>query len=575
MDNMRDILNKLEEALKPSQYRAVVKGWNKERYADIFKDSAYEHDKNGYRVFIPLGDKNSNAQPIRPPMDIEKVLTDNGFEVQDYSKGIAYNKEKKQPIKIGKVLNKLGRQDLMQKFNNDNRREGTKNEYIVVISRHPYDIAGMSTDRGWTSCMNLDCGEYKRFVPLDVEKGSVIAYVTTSDDKNLNNPTGRMLIKPFYDERSSDGQVYFGIEDRVYGTNVPGFQDAVKSWVNMVNTKYNGLSDVVAARLDSELYSDSSSVRIMTGGGEGSESDSLFSYMKNNVGQISTIIDNFGFPVIYDVEDDSVILQQWNDLKEFASDIGFDLLENFAYKLDQIKDGKVFDDDEIKSMTEDFYPTVEDYEEVLRYLTEADMKKIGDELGITGEVGSFEYLRDIAEQMESSKYAPAMRTAMLQASVIATPSTTEELDEMENFLFDVALRSMNFTNIPYTMYISKTDDERIRITDQLDSFVAGISTAVSEEDEDETDYDSIFYKDARNKTYWPFGIDTHDLKNYVSQLEDDEDDLYKRIEFFVANVTGKELDGLPFDEQLAANIFTKEMLQMESLQRLKELANIK
>lgn len=37
------ILDLLAEALKPSQYRSLVKSWDKSRYADIF--SKYPHDR--------------------------------------------------------------------------------------------------------------------------------------------------------------------------------------------------------------------------------------------------------------------------------------------------------------------------------------------------------------------------------------------------------------------------------------------------------------------------------------------------------------------------------------------------
>tara|TARA_R110000851_G_scaffold51669_1_gene122562 strand:- start:60 stop:1223 length:1164 start_codon:yes stop_codon:yes gene_type:complete len=246
-------IKQITEALKPSQYRPLVKGWDKARYADIFTNPKYKHDKNGYRVFIPIGSSSvSNTSPVQT--EIESSLQQNGFEIVDYTKGIAQKKDTKQNIKIGKLLTKLKQQELLGKFNTDKTREGTKKEYMVVISRHPYDIGGQSTDRGWTSCMNLEDGKFKQYVPIDVEVGTVVAYVTDKNDPDLKNPTGRVSIKPFVDILGTT-HVEFGIEKSVYGTQVPGFIEAVRKWVNEIN-RQNKLDTVVALKVNPQLYND-------------------------------------------------------------------------------------------------------------------------------------------------------------------------------------------------------------------------------------------------------------------------------------------------------------------------------
>ena len=246
----------LAEALKFSQIRPYMKDWDRERYGDIFKNPKFKHDKNGYRVFFPIETRISdNTEKSPTHIEIEKFLNENGFEIVDYIKGIVRNTEKNQNIKIGKVLNKLKATDLLNAFNVDKTREGTKSEYIVVISRHPYDIAGMSTDRGWTSCMNLDTGMMRHYVPIDIKEGSVVAYVTKVNDPDLKNPTGRLLIKPFVDVLGSPN-VQFGIEERIYGTDVPGFIDTVKRWVDAVNDSQI-LNDVAIFKFNNKLYADS------------------------------------------------------------------------------------------------------------------------------------------------------------------------------------------------------------------------------------------------------------------------------------------------------------------------------
>lgn len=249
-------LSELFEALKPSEYRPLVKGWDKERYAAIFKSDKYKHDKNGYRVFLPL-DEDAVSEPSKVQRYITDELVDYGYEVTDYRKGLLKNKKNNQTIKIGKVLTKLDRDDLLQMFTTDKAREAVRNEYIVVISRHPYDIAGMSTGRGWRSCMNLHDGIHKEFVPMEIKAGSVVAYVTSKTDPDLKNPTGRIMIKPFVNFLDPDNKdnVYFGMEDKVYGTNVRGFRDTVKEWVDWVNSN-NKLDGVAIFTFNSFSYND-------------------------------------------------------------------------------------------------------------------------------------------------------------------------------------------------------------------------------------------------------------------------------------------------------------------------------
>ena len=144
------------EAMKPSMYREYVKGWDKSRYEDIFMSGKYKTDKNGYRIFLDI----KQEQPKeRQHGDTERMISDHlksiGYEVEDYIKGLAYKSDNpKRKIKIGKLLNKSN-QTFFHYFQNDPVRQSTKSEFMVVISRHPYDIAGMSTNRGWESCMRL------------------------------------------------------------------------------------------------------------------------------------------------------------------------------------------------------------------------------------------------------------------------------------------------------------------------------------------------------------------------------------------------------------------------------------
>ena len=90
----------------------------------------------------------------------------------------------------------------------------------IIISRHPYDIAGMSTGRGWRSCMHLEDGQFNEYVPQTIAAGGLIAYLCNEDDKNIKNPKGRVLIKPFapnYDEMNYEEPNFKLFCSRVYG----------------------------------------------------------------------------------------------------------------------------------------------------------------------------------------------------------------------------------------------------------------------------------------------------------------------------------------------------------------------
>ena len=230
---MISFLEYFQEALKPSQYRQYVKGWNKARFEDIFLNPKYERDRRGYRVYLPL--KKAEGE-IRINPDVRQFVQDKGYEISDYKAGLASKNNR--VIKIGKLLDDP---EIKKLYDNDPARQAQA-EYEVVISRHPYDIAGMSTDRGWTSCMNLKDGSNKEYVALDVKEGTLVAYLIKKGDRDIKRPVARIAIKPFVNVLAAD-EIAFGIENAVYGTDVPGFTSTVKDWVNYVNKskKLNGV----------------------------------------------------------------------------------------------------------------------------------------------------------------------------------------------------------------------------------------------------------------------------------------------------------------------------------------------
>ena len=198
----------LLEALPLSVAKKYTKLWKPEYAKALFQK--YTNDPKAYRIYFPL--EENTSEKLAVPKEIKDYLNDKGYEILDYKEGIAERTvktqqgEKKQKVKIGAILKE--EPTLLKSFNERLGGNKTKESNLLVcISRHPYDIAGMSTNRGWTSCMNLETGCNKKYVEQDVKQGSLIAYLINSDDKNINHPIGRILIMIMENYQQKDGSI--------------------------------------------------------------------------------------------------------------------------------------------------------------------------------------------------------------------------------------------------------------------------------------------------------------------------------------------------------------------------------
>lgn len=197
---------------------------------------------------------------------------------KNYTEGYYVSPLSNTKISIGKIFNLVKKKlpnynyygtsikDLEKVFNT----RPSKFKGKVVISRHPYDIAGMSTDRGWSSCMNLVKTEgmenYSEYVEPTIMRGALIAYLIKDKDKNINSPTSRLLIKPYIRKGETinyaePNWVLF-VSD-IYGTVYPKFAKAVQRWVNenwnnkilenSKNKEFEFLHDLYKEKSDKEL----------------------------------------------------------------------------------------------------------------------------------------------------------------------------------------------------------------------------------------------------------------------------------------------------------------------------------
>jgi hypothetical protein len=264
--------NYLFEALKPSEFRGLMRVGRDlamkriEGIWDKLKSQADSTNRNGDRLFFEI-----SASPLEDKL--HRYLKANNYEIVDYKGGLVKKVGDKNNVKIVKVLTMLGKDDptasklqrnyeLLKSVNKLNDYDSAKSEsavaedYIMVISKSPYDLGGMSTDRKeWDSCMNLRDGINRHYVPIDIERGTLVSYLVNPTDKNIEKPTGRILIKPYVEIDNKD-EVLYGIQhNRVkYGKDNPEY---VKTLINLLDKAQEEKTGIF--RLDDELYYDSGS----------------------------------------------------------------------------------------------------------------------------------------------------------------------------------------------------------------------------------------------------------------------------------------------------------------------------
>ena len=132
-------------------------------------------------------------------------------------------------------------------------------EYAIIIGKHPVDIAGMSSGRGWVSCMTLPGdpkspkgGGNQKYVACDVKYGTLIAYLVNKTDQNINRPIGRLLIKPYYHKVKNT--VIYIPEIESYGTVPVTFYSTIEDLFDKVNSK--ATLDRGVYKLAKKLYPD-------------------------------------------------------------------------------------------------------------------------------------------------------------------------------------------------------------------------------------------------------------------------------------------------------------------------------
>lgn len=214
------------------------------------------------RIYIPLNQSLTrsftqfqNSKDYYSPEDQEVIegLKDLGFEVLDYREGYVRRGQGKE--KIGGVLSRLiataENSEKKSLYNRWLRRFSTSparnaknltNDMWIIISRNPHDIARMSYDTSWESCMELTDGMYKHVPFCVIKSGGMVAYLLNKSEQEvkklvisewepIEKPLARVSIKAA--KKVNDPSVVIAIlEENVYGVNVKGFWETVKNWLD-------------------------------------------------------------------------------------------------------------------------------------------------------------------------------------------------------------------------------------------------------------------------------------------------------------------------------------------------------
>ena len=267
-------------------------GWQP-KYRSLW-DELFGVDSKGapiYRLSIPLLDNSlSNIPSSTPLMDeINSIFEPLGYKINsffDYIDNKAFKiGDIKNPLKIGKLLTKIDK-TLFSRYDTDPDKSKWKQILTnkdkplkIIISRHPYDLLGMTSGRKWrnSSCMRLGSendkvyrdilcdlegrdapsyespGQMKDKIKNDIKEGVLIAYVVKMDDNNINNPLARILIKPYVEDGYYGrwGRTVWYPSPRIYGDFVENFRESVGAWLDTWQTKRYG-----SFKIKKGLYSD-------------------------------------------------------------------------------------------------------------------------------------------------------------------------------------------------------------------------------------------------------------------------------------------------------------------------------
>jgi hypothetical protein len=235
---------------KPEVEEKIDQVFNSLRQLDSYRGQSKRGERLYFDLVTPKGepkpeDLELSKRNFNQIDDFFRKLPNFKYEMnfEDYLRDGTFNDSYGRPVKIGRALQNIsgsykkyfpnedednvdnGKEfilhTLLKQFNEDPSRVTTRTQTkpkMVVVSRAKYDVVGMSTDRGWSSCMSLNASNGRTYVHCDVTEGTLIAYEIDADDKNIQRPSARVTIKPFINTKDSNDIAYV-TSGSVYGTS--------------------------------------------------------------------------------------------------------------------------------------------------------------------------------------------------------------------------------------------------------------------------------------------------------------------------------------------------------------------
>jgi hypothetical protein len=252
-----------------------------------YKNELVDEFGGKFRKVIGRIEPNIERDLVEHPLynKLEKLFVDNKYILtkESYIKG--YVTKDKQQFKIGKLLQKWSSQqqndifknyvlELLESFRDDPLRQTNRKPYLVVVSKHPYDVLGASTDRNWVSCINLGGAinyekekteeEKRKQMNADrlvesLHQPMLVSYMVDPDDVNaqgkvmIQRPLSRILIYPF---KSEKGNIYnWSMGNNDYGLKSSEFVDIVREWVEELNIA-RPIEDGIFKQIEDVFYDD-------------------------------------------------------------------------------------------------------------------------------------------------------------------------------------------------------------------------------------------------------------------------------------------------------------------------------
>jgi len=262
---------------------AFFNSFDRDRYKKIIKQlvELFKKLNNGKPKTTVIVDFGGGVKPLKKiDLDMIEALKKLGYEVNDelYSSGIVFKKEDKKTVPIMDILktraSKIRGLEKMKLEYEKNKNEKVKQvidfyEEIIglrlldkngkidisrlaiyqnkkaqmVFSYNLRAIASQSTDQGWDSCMDLSRyydygdkdgegggGRYVHLVGAGASAGTFVCYlVKAGDDFEVDNPTARVLFKPYFGRKTGD--VLWKC-DKIYGQAPVSFRTAAQAVID-------------------------------------------------------------------------------------------------------------------------------------------------------------------------------------------------------------------------------------------------------------------------------------------------------------------------------------------------------